>query len=294
MKIFNYIESSFYKALRSSKGVLITWFLLFVLVSAVSIPLKGSLKSAFGSSMITEKLSNGIDPEVFTDLGSTLRTIVSYISSGIFYIFLIGFIANAFFTGGLFFSVRKQNQEFSASEFFRAGASGFWSFLFISLAVTVMIVLTVVMLAVVSAVVLQSSDTRSEMATLITGISAVVLFLLVLPVFLLVADYSRAWKMANGKGSFLKALGSGFSLTFANFWGSYLLMLVMIIVQAVIILVTLKIIPGWHPGTPFTLALLFLVSQFLIFLRLLCKTWRYAGVTSLMEEKQHDPYATPM
>jgi hypothetical protein len=129
------------------------------------------------------------------------------------------------------------------------------------------------------------------MAALITGIIAAGLFIILFPIFLLSADFARAWISANGNASFLKAIGMGFKLAFKKFWASYFLMIFMIIIQVVLVILVLKIIPHWHPSTALTMMTLFLVSQFSVFLRLLFRTWRYAGVTSLMEYNQQEIYA---
>ncbi len=290
MKVLGHIESGFYRSLKAWKGILIVWFSLLILAGAISVPLKGSLGTAFGRSMITEKLANGIDPEVFADLGSTFLSIMASISSGLFYVLLTGFILNAFLTGGLFGSVRRHSPGFSPAEFFKACASGFWSFLLISLTISVIIIVVAAILIAVSAVILQSSETISEFVSLIIGIIAAGLFVLLLPVLLLGADFARAWKISAGKVSFLKAIGSGFRLAFSQFRKSYLVMLFMLLIQGLLLVVVFRIIPGWHPATPLAMFTLFLASQFLFFVRLLFRTWRYAGITSLMEESQQDSF----
>jgi hypothetical protein len=133
MKIFSSLETGFYRSLKSLKGVLIAWLTMFFLAIVFIYPLRGSLSSAFGSSMITEKLADGFDIEVFADLGPALGTLLSFITSGFMLIYFIGFVINAFITSGLFGSVRKGNEKFSAQEFFRAGSKNFWPFFIISL-----------------------------------------------------------------------------------------------------------------------------------------------------------------
>jgi hypothetical protein len=130
----------------------------------------------------------------------------------------------------------------------------------------------------------------SETTALITGIIAAGLFVLILPVFLLGADFARSWKTVTGKVSFFGAIGAGFRLAFGKFRTSYFLMLFMLVIQGLILLVVLKFIPAWHPSTPLAMFFLFLISQFSFFVKLLFRTWRYAGVTSIMEESQQDTF----
>jgi hypothetical protein len=290
MKLFNHIESGFYRALKGWKGVLLSWVNYFLLISAISIPLKGSLSAAFGRSMITENLSAGLDIEIFTDLDTTFKSIISSLSLGIIFILITGFIINAFLTGGLFNCVRKPTSSFSASVFFQNCASRFWSFLLICLSITITFIITIAFLIIISSIIIQSSETISELAILIIGLVATTIFLVILPIFLLSADYGRAWISSNGKGSFMKAIGMGFRFTFKRFWTSYFLMVFMIIIQGLLVFLALEIIPAWHPSTAMAMLALFIVSQFAFFVRLLFRTWRYGGVTSLIEDAQQENY----
>ncbi len=91
--------------------------------------MKGALRSGLGNSMITEILKKGINVEVFADLGAWFRSLISYFTSGFIIILSVGYVVNAFLTGGLFNGLKRSSGTFSAAEFFRASAKNFWSFL---------------------------------------------------------------------------------------------------------------------------------------------------------------------
>lgn len=128
------------------------------------------------------------------------------------------------------------------------------------------------------------SDTISEKNQVTIVITAIVVLLLILPVFFLVADYSRAWKASHEKESCFRAIGFGFSNTFSKFWSSYIMMVMLIFSQIILGIIILLFLPDWKPVTGGGVFLLLIISQLLILARLLLKTWRYASVTSLMEE----------
>ncbi len=284
MKIFSSLEKGFYRSLKSLKGVLIAWLTMFFLAIVFIYPLRGSLSSAFGSSMITEKLADGFDIEVFADLGPALGSLLSFITSGFILVYFIGFVINAFITSGLFASVRKGNEKFSAQEFFRAGSKNFWPFFIISLIITVVIIIITGILMVVPISITIMSDSMPERTRITVLIAAGAVNLLLLPIFLLIADYSRAWKASHENESFLRAIGFGFSHTFNKFWSSYIMMVLLIFSQMILGIFILLFLPDWRPVTGGGVFLLLIISQLLLLARLLLKTWRYASVTSLMEE----------
>ena len=284
MKIFSSLKSGFCRALHSWKGVFIVWFSLFILVLLVIYPLRGSLSSAFGSSMITEKLADGFDIEVFADLGPALKGLISFLTAGFLVVYFVGFIVNAFLTSGLFGSLREESGKFSFQEFFVAGSKNFWSFLIISLIITVIINFYSGILIGVPMMIVSISDTVSEKSRFNIVITTVVILLLTLPIFFLVADYARAWKASHENGSCFRAIGFGFDHTFSKFWSSYIMMVLLILSQIIFGILILQILPAWKPVSGWGVFLLLIISQLLLFVRLLLKTWRYASVTSMMEK----------
>ncbi|MFZ0280669.1 MAG: hypothetical protein WAL29_03415, partial [Bacteroidales bacterium] len=88
----------------------------------------------------------------------------------------------------------------------------------------------------------------------------------------------------NETSSPFAALGFGFSQTFRKFWSSYATMLIIILVQLLFGLIVMYILPSWKPVAGSSVFLLFVISQLCIYARLILKTWRYASITSLMEQ----------
>ena len=284
MKVLIAIKSSTFRSLKSWKGILIVWFSTLLLVLILALPMKGALNSGFGSSMITEKLTDGINLEVLADLGATLKSLISYFSAGFFLLILIGFLMNTFFTGGLFNSMKGSSGKFSAREFFGASAKNFWPFLVISLILFTIILFLALIVIVVPMSITGQADVPAEGALFRTGIIVLPIFFLLLVLFLLVADYARAWQVTKERNECFKAIGFGFSQTFRTFLSSYPLMIIILILQVLYCLLVFSILPGMKPVTGGGVFLLFLLSQFLFFFRILLKVLRYGSVTSLMEQ----------
>ena len=71
MKIFSSLEIRFLPGMEITERHIIVWLAFFLLVLVFIYPLRASLKTAFGNSMITERLAGGLDIEVFADLDLT-------------------------------------------------------------------------------------------------------------------------------------------------------------------------------------------------------------------------------
>jgi hypothetical protein len=283
MKIFTAIKTALLRTLKSWTGAMIIWFVSLLTVSLLALPVRASLNSGFGSSMITERLINGIDLEVFSDLGLALNSLMSYLTSGFFMLLLVGFLLNAFLSGGLFNSLKQSSGKFSTGEFFRSSAKNFWPFLVILSVISITVIVLVFLVIGVPMSLISNAEAQQEGALQKAFILLTSVFLLFLTILLLVADYARAWQVSEEQNECFKAISFGFSRTFRTFTSSYPLMLVLIVVQVLYGWIVLYILPGMKPVSSGGVCLLFLFSQFLFIIKILLKMWRYGSVTSLME-----------
>jgi hypothetical protein len=199
---------------------------------------------------------------------------------------IVVFITNSFLSGGMFNSLRGSHGKFYVSEFFRASSSRFWSFFFISLLLSLMILLLAIIIIVVPLTIVFSSEGISEAGVFKTVIAAIGLFIMILTAVLSIADYARAWQVVNDANDSLKAIGFGFRHTFRTFSSSFPLMLILLAVQIFFVWLVFQIIPPIKPHSGIGIIFLFFVSQFLYFIRLLLKTWRYGSMTVMMEKSE--------
>lgn len=283
MRIIKALAEGAIRALKMWKGILIVWLFSYLLSAIFVMPLRGVLKRGFGDSTITERLAHGIDFEVFADMGTLLSGIVTFFFSGFFLVILAGFLLNVFFSGGLFSRLRGSAGRINLPDFFRESSRNFWSFLVISMLVNLMIIGLAVILILIPVSVTMQSDNLSEGAAYNTGMILTGVFLLLMPLFLLVADYSRAWQATQERQSCFKAIGEGFTLAFRNILRSWLMMVVLVLFQILLSLLILKFVPEIRPASGFGVFLIFLLSQAFFIIRILLRTWRYGTVTAFME-----------
>jgi hypothetical protein len=253
----------------------------------VALPMKGVMKTGLGQSAITEKLMNGLNTEVISDLGILSKGLFRYFSSGLMMSFLLWLLINAFITGGLFNSLKSNEEKFNAGEFFKASARNFLPFLGITLIIgTILFLLASILIAVPMQGVTSPENPDESVPWLILIIS-ISFYILVSQIFVLVADYARAWQVKNEKAACFRAIGFGFSRTFKRFLSSFPMMLIIWITQTLFVLFVVKVIGNWRPASGIGVFALFLLSQLLFYIRLLLKVWRYGSVTSLKE--MNDP-----
>lgn len=288
MKIFKAFGSGFRRSVKAWKGVLIVWLFSLLMVSLVALPLKGAMKGAFGKSMITERLLGGLDIEVLADPGANLRSLAYFFSSGLFFLIVIGILVYAFLAGGLFTSLRKSDKPVPSSEFFRASAGNFWSFLCISLIISIIMGLVGFVVVGLPLNLVSQLHSGSEKTPYVIAMVTLSMFFIFAVILNLVADYSRAWLVTREEKSCFKAIGFGFSRTFGKFLSSFPLMFITLIVLVLFNWLVLTILGPWRPVTGVGGFLLFIVSQILFFCKVLLKTWRYGSVTSLMEQNNPD------
>ena len=293
MNIFKALISGATRSVRVWKGILIIWFSTLLLVSLLALPMRAGMNSVLGSSMITEKLAKGINIDVLTDFGSNISTILSSFSIGFFLMLFFALLMNVFFAGGLFNTIKGKENKFSSSGFFGGAGANFWSYLVITVLICLIIISLGIIIIGVPLMIAKSSALENEgVPSKVTKI-VIAIFILVLPIFLLVADYARAWQASSSKSACFKAIGNGFRQTFRHFFSSYAVMAVVLIIQVLYTGAVLIIMAGIKPGSKGGLFLLFLLTQLMFIIKILLRTWRYGIVTSLIEQNIHLKASVP-
>jgi hypothetical protein len=283
MKIFNSLKTGFSRSVKSWKGIVIILIYSLLLVSMVAMPMKNSLIAAFGNSMIAEKLAAGINIEVYADMEAGFRSQISYFSGGLIMITLMGFLINAFLSAGLFNSLKGTSAPFSYYDFFRTSVKNFWSFTIITIIISLLIILLAILIIVIPVSIVGKASSSSEGAAFKTFICVTSIFFLILPLLLLVADYARAWQVSQDENACFKAIGFGFRQIFRTFISAYPMMLFLLIIQLLYGWLVLRLLGGIRPFAETGIILLFIISQFLFFIRIFLKTWRYGSVSGMME-----------
>lgn len=291
MKILTHLKSGVVRSLKSWKGILFIWLMTLFLISLIALPLKAGLKSLVDSSMITELLTDTINIDVVTDLIPGLASLIPAITRGFLLVFFLAFLMNTFLTGGLFTLLSGRKDKQSLTVFFTGAASSFWSFLFITLITTLIILFSLGLIGGIPIALVSSSGSGSPAPGAMGRVVRIVIIViaLMLPLLILVADFARSWQVAHDEKKPFKAVGFGFSLTFRTFLLSYPLMLVLMLVQGAYLALVMSKLLASKPLTGGGVFLLFLGSQLLFVIKIMLRAWRYGSVTSVMEDNVQVP-----
>jgi hypothetical protein len=208
---------------------------------------------------------------------------MSGLSSGALLLLLLVLLLYIFLNGGLFDSLRANSCSYKVRDFLHSSAKLFVSYFVVTILMLLIILFTLFLVVGLPLIILRTAGSGSELSFIrLAGILRVVV-ILILPVLLLVADYSRTWLASNDHTKIFKALGYGFRATFRRFFSSYLFMLLMIVIQGLYVWLVSKILVGWNPESIGGLFALFLVTQIFFLLRLFLRAVRYGGITALYQ-----------
>jgi hypothetical protein len=280
------IVSGFCKAIKNWKWILAAWIIALLITAAFVLPLRAAVNNILGSSMITEKLKDGINLDVFANSGFPLKVITGYFGSALPLFLFIGFLFNVFLSAGFFGAMSGKPDTQAAKGFFASASSNFWSFLLISLIIySIMLLLSLVIIIVPVIFLRESAD---ESTPVVAGKITLAVLLILLPVVIAVADYSRAWQVTSSRKNAFIAIGNGFKYAFRSFFSGYFNLAVVMIMQVLLSLLAFSIISGWKPGSGGGIFLMFLVSQSFFIIRILFRTWRYGTATSLFDKQTGD------
>ena len=285
MNILHYTGKGALSALRSWKGIILSWLITFLFISIVAFPARSGFKSMLGDSMVTELLRDTINFDVITDHLSAFGNLFSALRTGFILLIFLGFFINAFITGGLFAILSNTVKSKSAGSFFAGAGSNFWS-------VTVITLIMSVIFSVVSVIIFAApfiAGSGGDQGGLFPAVDrnlmriSFIVIVFILPVVLLVSDYARAWQVIRPEKKPFSAIGFGFGITFRTLRSSYPMMFILVLVQALFVWFTASKLLYAKPSTGWSVFLFFVLSQLVFIFRLWLRAWRYGSVTAAME-----------
>jgi hypothetical protein len=282
MRLFKTLKNGAINVALSYKLILLIWITTLVFTLAAAFPLRAFLNMIFGNSMAMERLNDGFNIGLAGDLGKSFGALMASVSAGSFLIGAAGFLLMTFFAGGLFRRFTMAWGGLRISDFLRASANNFIPFL--KLALLLILIFggyTFVIVGLPGLIAMGLSGGKTPPSAVIWSIWAA--WALGMPVLLFVADASRRWIAATGSGHALKAVGAGFRALKGRFWNSYLTLLTVLVINAILAAALFWYAAYATPDKGFAVFLFFITTQMLFILRLFMKAWRYAVVCEAVQ-----------
>lgn len=280
MKLLKAISSAVQRIFKASRQIIIIWLISTLTLSVLMVPFKNMVISYAGSSMLPEIMAKGFDISYWLEMGNSMKHLVSSFSAGLMVFIAISLILNIFLSGGLFDNLRVNSCSYRPSDFFSASARLFFPYLWVNLLVILIIIASLLLIIGAPLFILRSGSGGEDTMLGVMKIFRIVMVAVML-VYLLVADYARAWLAASGRRNVFKAVGYGFKATFSSFANSYLFMLFAVALQVAFTILAAKVLDSMEPQGASGLFLLWVVSQAFIISRIYLRAYRYAGITAL-------------
>ncbi len=277
MNIFKAYFLGFKEAVRLPRPVFLIYFINLLLGVMIILPFYGIMDSQFGQSAEAFSLLKGFDYSVWADFFNNSHAGISLLLGQIKWSLLVYWLISIFLAGGI---IRTLNQDkFTMTSFFSGAGYNFFKFFRISI---VMLVLQIILILIVyiptfSIIHSISGSANSELAMERVFFTGVVIHILLMLILLMTGDYSKYYAALYDTSKTFKAVKGGFSYVFHNFFRTYGLYLILVIVPGLLVYGYFKVDSNIGTNTKFGILVMFLLQQIFIILRIWFRVWIYSS-----------------
>jgi len=273
MNIAKAYTKGFIQTAKYPRMLFILYFANILMALIFALPFFSVLKSSAGHSDFLNGLLQGFDYTVFSNLMYYSGKAFSAITGGIKWLMLAYFLLSVFLTGGI---IRTLNDDkFSTSSFFGAGANSFFRFLGLSLIIVLVQIIFLLLIFVPVGMYIGKnfSGFQSELTAYYIGFSALGLYALIFLLISMIGDYGKFYLELNNSFNVFKGFWGGVKYVFKHFLKTYFLYLVLLFLPAVIMYVYLYFESDIKMATGVGILIVFLMQQAFILLRVFLRTW---------------------
>lgn len=275
----NQLITSFRQTLRSSQLLSLIYGITLILGLLVALPFYNTLKVEDRNSLSFLNLLNGFDYTIFSDFMHRSGRVLAPLMSvgrwlGILYLFLSVFFAGGILTRFAQMSALGSADPFTIGLFWQACGYYFGRLLRL-FGVTLLFVAIGggLWLVIGSLVGVALSDTLTERGQFWVGMTFFVAFVLTATVALCIGDYAKILMVREDETNAFRAFGRAGRLVLSNIGKTYGLYCLLILIGTGLFCIyflidSIVLMSNW-----FTILLMFVVQQTLIFARVVLKVW---------------------
>jgi hypothetical protein len=273
MNIFKAYIYGLKESVKIPKPVFLIYLINVILGVFIALPLYGLLKRELGYSESVDVLLQKFDTSLFSDFIYQNKDGIRVLLSQIVWVALVYWIISIFLAGGI---IRTLNQDkFTMTSFFSGAGYNFFRFLKISLVMALTQIILVILILIPVYFIISDNTTESELFLIFSVVATIwaILFLAVL----LITDYSKFYSVLYDKGSVFQSIKGGLVYVINNFFKTYILYLMLIILPALVVIGYFWADANIGTHTAIGVFVVFLIQQIFIILRIWFRVWTYAS-----------------
>ena len=264
------------KTTKQWKSVLLIYAVQLVLGIVVAVTAFRQFNGAIGNSLELDRLANGFDRSIFSDMINEFPTIIEQIQSRFVLVVVLFLLLSIFLHTGLLSNIRKGN--YSISKYFQDAKKYFFKFLGV---VLISLFLSVVALAIiwVPFFILLGDPLEtfhSEKTLILTVMALVILSALLLIVIWLWSVLSR-YHIVDGN-RLLVSMKAGWVLLKSNFARYYIVGVGLILLHVIITWLYTSVVDDWGAETWFSVLGLVIIQQLFSLIRVWIRTFGYSAI----------------
>ena len=264
------------KATKQWKSILLIYGVQLVLGSIVAVIAYRQFNGAIGSSLELDRLANGFDRSIFSDMINKFPVIIEHIQSRFALMVVLFLMLSIFLHAGLLSNIRYG--YYSIFKYFQNANIYFFKFLKV---VLISLILKIVVLAIIWVpffmLIGDPLETfHSEKTLIFTVIGLVILSALCLIVIWLWSVLSRYHIVDENR--LLVSMKSGWRLLISNFTRYYIVGCGLILLHVIITWLYTLVVDDWGAETWFTVLALVIMQQLFSLIRIWIRVFGYSAV----------------
>ena len=264
------------KATKQWKSILLIYGVQLVLGSIVAVIAYRQFNGAIGSSLELDRLANGFDRSIFSDMINKFPVIIEHIQSRFALMVVLFLMLSIFLHAGLLSNIRYG--YYSIFKYFQNANIYFFKFLKV---VLISLILKIVVLAIIWVpffmLIGDPLETfHSEKTLIFTVIGLVILSALCLIVIWLWSVLSRYHIVDENR--LLVSMKSGWRLLISNFARYYIVGCGLILLHVIITWLCTLVVDDWGAETWFTVLALVIMQQLFSLIRIWIRVFGYSAV----------------
>lgn len=264
------------KATKQWKSILLIYGVQLVLGSIVAVIAYRQFNGAIGSSLELDRLANGFDRSIFSDMINKFPVIIEHIQSRFASMVVLFLMLSIFLHAGLLSNIR--NGYYSIFKYFQNANIYFFKFLKV---VLISLILKIVVLAIIWVpffmLIVDPLETfHSEKTFIFTVIGLVILSALFLIVIWLWSVMSR-YHIVD-KNRLLVSMKAGWRLLISNFARYYIVGCGLILLHVIITWLYTLVVYDWGAKTWFSVLALVIIQQLFSLIRIWIRAFGYSAV----------------